>query len=78
MLNFNQRGASIIEVVVMSGAMIAMMIGFMSLMNHESESITYLEDKLSSVALENELRLQFTNNSAGDFCNNLLSGVKAP
>jgi hypothetical protein len=51
------------------------MVAFMSLMDHEAKNVSYLEDRLSRVALENELRLQF---AAGDLCKNLLAGVTAP
>lgn len=71
----NQRGFSIIEVLLMSGAMVAALVGFMSLMDHESKSMNYLEDRLSRVSLESEIRMEF---AAGDLCKNLLTGVKAP
>jgi len=75
MNKFNQHGASIIEVVIMSGVMVAMMTGFMSLVSHEAKNVAYLEDKLSRVALESELRMWFTN---PDSCKDLLGGLTAP
>jgi|GEM_PF-3522023 len=71
----SQRGGSIIEVVVMSGVMVAMMTGFMSLISHESKNITYLEDKLSRVALESELRMLFSSEGS---CQNLFQGFVVP
>lgn len=71
----NQKGTSLIEVVVMSGVMVALMVGFMSMMNHETEGVAYLEDKLSRVALESELRTRFANPTS---CEGILHGTVAP
>jgi hypothetical protein len=71
----NQKGISIIEVIAMSGVMITMMMAFISMMNNESENINYLEDKLSRVALETELRTLFLSDN---FCKNLLKDLVAP
>lgn len=67
-------GMSLIEVVVALGVMTAMMMGFMSMINNQSKATSYLEDKLSRVSLETELRMQFTN---PDYCTNLFKGVPA-
>jgi hypothetical protein len=74
-IKLGQRGASILEVVIMSGVMVAMMTGFMTLIGHETKNITYLEDKLSRVALESELRMQM---GGTDFCQDLLGGIVMP
>ena len=75
MIRLNQRGASILEVVIMSGVMVAMMTGFMSLIGHETKAVGYLEDKLSRVALETELRMKFSN---PDQCLSFLNGSVIP
>lgn len=71
----NQKGISIIEVIVMSGVMVVMMMAFMNIMNNQNKNVNYLEDRLSRVALETELRTLFSSNN---FCKNLLKDLAAP
>jgi len=71
----NQRGVSMIEVLLMSSVMLVMALSFASMMSSQSQGVAFLEDKLSRVALESNTRLFLSD--AG-FCKSLLEDVVAP
>lgn len=71
----NEAGLSLVEVLIAVSILTSVILGFMSFMNHETQSISYLEDKLSQINLENDLRLQLSNPTD---CASFLGNEKAP
>lgn len=74
-MRFNESGASLIELMVMSAVGLTMMLGLMAFMNSQVKAVGFLEDKMSRIALEEELKLHFSNQSK---CEQVLKGARLP
>lgn len=71
----NESGASLIGLMVVSAVGLTVMMGFIAFMNGQVKTIGYLEDKISRVSLENELRIHF---SKSDWCKEVFKRVNLP
>lgn len=72
---WGESGASLIELMIVVGISMALWMATMTFMNNQFKTVAYLEDKMSRMALEYELRLAF---SRSDWCENVLKGVTLP
>lgn len=70
---FNQNGFSIASVVIAMSIMSVITLGVTTLIQNSMKSVTYIEDKLSAINLQNELNMDFSDSRV---CKNTLKNLK--